>query len=229
MVTGYYLPPDDGSRADLLDHLADTLPKYTERFRLMPDILATRRDDAAAFRYALHGADDAQAYAQHRTAHKNLLRDGGDGSGDWPLPLILSQPEPPAVPPGIIPRLTSFVTWLKSPSDYNDAIGQDLWLVGAKQVIDPTTWKPNPSIQLQGGQPVIGWTKDKATALEILEDRGDGKGFVLLTISSSPPTTDNTPLPPAGTSAVWKYKAIYHRGDDQVGHWSDVLSIALGG
>ena len=91
MVTGYYLPPDDGSRADLLDHLADTLPKYTERFRLMPDILATRRDDAAAFRYALHGADDAQAYAQHRTAHKNLLRDGGDGSGDWPLPLILSQ------------------------------------------------------------------------------------------------------------------------------------------
>jgi hypothetical protein len=229
MATGYYLPPDDSGRADLLDHLADTLPKYTERFKLTPEILGSRRDDAVAFRYALHGSDGAQAYAQHRTAHKNLLRDGGDGTGDWPLPLILTQTEPPAVAPGIIPRLTSFVTWLKSQSDYNDAIGQDLWLVGTKQVIDSTTWKPNPTIQLQGGHPVIGWTKGKATSLEILVDRGDGNGFVLLTISSSPPTTDNTPLPPASTSAVWKYKAIYHLRDDQVGHWSDVVSIAVGG
>jgi len=229
MATGYFLPSDDVGKAGLLEHLADTLPKYTPLFGLTDEMLATRQADALAFRHALHGSDDAQAYAQHRTAHKTLLRDGGNGSGDWPLPLTLAQPDPPAVAPGIIPRLTSFVTWLKTQPGYTEAIGQDLWLVGAKQVVDPTSWKPALSIQLQGGHPVIGWTKAKATSLEILVDRGDGHGFVLLTISVSPPTTDNSPLPALGTSAIWKYKAIYHRGDNQAGDWSDVVSIAAGG
>jgi len=229
MPTGYFLPLDDSGKADLLDHLAVTLPKYTKVFALTAEILATRQADALAFRHALHSADDAQAYAQHRTAHKNLLRDGGDGSGDWPLPLTLAQPDPSAVTPGIVPRLTSFVTWLKAQSTYTEAIGQDLWLVGAKRVIDPSTWKPNLSVQAQGGHPNLGWTKGKATGLEIWVDRGDGKGFVLLTVSVSSPTIDNSPLPAPGTSAVWKYKAIYRRGDNQVGDWSDGVSIAVVG
>jgi hypothetical protein len=229
MPTSYFLPPDDGGKADLLDHLAATLPKYAAIFALTSEMLAQRQADALAFRHALQTADDAQAYAQHRKAYKNLLRDGGDGSGDWPLPLTFSQTDPLAVALGIIPRLTSFVTWLKIQPGYSEAIGQDLWLVGAKQVIDPSTWKPALSMQSQGGHPVIGWTKGKASGVEILVDRGDGQGFVLLTISITPPTTDNSPLPAAGTSAVWKYKAIYHRGDNQVGDWSDVVSVAVGG
>jgi len=229
MPTNYFLPSDDSGKADLLDHLAASLPKYTKLFGLTSDMLAQRQTDALAFRHALHTADEAQAYAQHRTAYKNLLRDGGDGSSNWPLPLTFSQADPSAVTLGIIPRLTGFVTWLKTQPGYTEAIGQDLWLVGAKQVLDPSTWKPALIIQPQGGHPVIGWTKGKASGVEILVDRGDGQGFVLLTISITPPTTDNSPLPAPGTSAVWKYKAIYHRGDKQVGDWSDVVSIAVGG
>jgi hypothetical protein len=33
----------------------------------------------------------------------------------------------------------------------------------------------------------------------------------------------------AGQSALWKYKAIYHQGDDRVGQWSDVVSIPVAG
>jgi hypothetical protein len=229
MPTGYFLPTDDSGKADLLDHLAATLPKYAELFALSAEVISARQADALAFRHAQHCSDDMQAYAQHTTAHKNLLRDGGDGSGDWPLPPTLNQPVPAPVAPGIIPRLTSFVSWLKAQPKYTEAIGQDLWLVGAKQVIDPTTWKPIPAIQTLGGHPVIAWTKGKATALEIWVDRNDGNGFVLLTISTSPPTTDNSPLPAPGASAVWKYKAIYRQRDDQVGQWSDVVSVTVGG
>jgi len=28
---------------------------------------------------------------------------------------------------------------------------------------------------------------------------------------------------------VWKYKAIYRYHDEQVGEWSDVLSVVVGG
>jgi len=33
----------------------------------------------------------------------------------------------------------------------------------------------------------------------------------------------------AGQSALWKYKAICHQGDDRVGQWSDVVSIPVAG
>ena len=32
-----------------------------------------------------------------------------------------------------------------------------------------------------------------------------------------------------GTSAVWKYKAIYSLHDEQFGQWSDVVSVTVGG
>jgi hypothetical protein len=85
------------------------------------------------------------------------------------------------------------------------------------------------SLQNKAGHPVIGWTKGKASALEIWVDRGDGNHFVLLTVSTSPNTTDNTPLPAPGTSALWKYKAIYRIRDEPVGQWSDVVSVTVGG
>jgi len=229
MPTSYFLPSDDGGKADLLDHLAATLPKYADLFTLSAEALAIRQADAFAFRYALHTANDMQAYAQHSTVFKNLLRDGGDGSGDWPLPPTVSQPVPSAVAPGIIPRLTALAAWLKAQPNYTQAIGQDLWLVGSTQVIEPSTWKPTLSIQSQAGHPVIGWTKGKATALEIWIDRNDGNGFVLLTISTAPNTTDNSPLPAPGTSALWKYKAIFRLRDEPVGQWSDGVSVTVGG
>ncbi len=114
---------------------------------------------------------------------------------------------------------------IKTNKNYTAAIGQDLWLIGTHTPIDPTTWKPVLSIQNNAGHPTVIWTKGDATAIEIWVDRGDEAGFVLLTMNTEPNTADGSPLPPNGTSAVWKYKAIYHYHDTQVGQWSDVISM----
>jgi hypothetical protein len=53
--------------------------------------------------------------------------------------------------------------------------------------------------------------------------------FIQLAINTEPNTTDNWPLPPLGTSAMWRYKAIYLLHDEQVGQWSDVISVSVGG
>jgi hypothetical protein len=40
-------------------------------------------------------------------------------------------------------------------------------------------------------------------------DHHNNVGLVLLTIHTEPNTTDDSPLPAPGTSAIWKYNAIY--------------------
>ena len=63
--------------------------------------------------------------------------------------------------------------------------------------------------------------------IEIQVDRGTG--FVFLAVDTVPDYTDTEPMPAAGQSALWKYKAIYRQGDDRVGQWSDVVSIPVAG
>ncbi len=106
---------------------------------------------------------------------------------------------------------------------------------------DQTAWLTNSVIKLPGQATALGLAAAQVTAAgadcgwsawlnlcEIQEDRGDGKGFALLTIDTTPNYTDTTPLP-AGQSAVWKYRAIFHQGDARVGQWSETASIAVAG
>ena len=37
------------------------------------------------------------------------------------------------------------------------------------------------------------------------------------------------PVPLPATPTTWKYKAIYRVKDEQIGNWSDMVSIAVGG
>ncbi len=229
MTTNSFMPNNDGSRADFLEHLSATLPHYAELLNVSTEDLDSLKADTACFRYTLQTMYDMQTYGQHWTAYKKLLRDGGSGNADWPVAPKLAEPIPAAVSPGIIPRLSALAARLKTHKNYTTAIGQDLWIIGTTLTIDPGTWKPILNIQNNAGHPIITWTKGKANALEIWVDRGDGNNFVFLTINTMPNTTDLSPLPASGVSAAWKYKAIYLYHDERVGQWSDVISIAVGG
>jgi len=229
MTINYFMPTTDNGKADMFDHFAAAMPRYAPLLDVSAVDVATLKADADAFRYTLHTQADVLAYGQHWTAYKNALRDGGSGSADWPILLERLNPVPSAVNPGIIPRLTALVAHIKTHKNYTPAIGQDLWLIGSTQVIDSSTWKPILTVQNQASHPIIIWTKGQASSLEIWVDRGDGNNFVLLNINSAPNTTDNSPLPALGASAIWKYKAIYRLHDEQVGQWSDVVSVSVAG
>ncbi len=226
MPTLPFMPHTDDDKADLLEHLAIALPRYADLLGISPQDLAGLNADALCFRYALQALGVVQAYAHAWTSYKNLLRDGDTDNAGWPAMPVLPQPTPPAVESGIIPRLSVLAKHIKNHKNYTPAIGHDLWLIGAEQVIDTSTWKPVLSVYNEAGHPVIAWTKGKAGALEIWTDRSDGNDFVFFTINIEPNSTDMSPLP--ATGAVWKYKAIYRLHDQQVGQWSDVMSVAVG-
>ena len=228
MTTSPYMPKNDDDRADLLEHIVTTLPKYITLLEINAQDFDELQADSAAFRYALQTMGIMQAHSQSWTATKNQLRDGSIGGDSWPVIPTLPQPIAAMVKPGIISRLSALAARIKTHRNYTTAIGYDLWLIGGEQKIDPTSWKPVLSIYLQAGHPVIAWAKGKASALEIWVDRADSNNFVLLAVNTEPNTNDTTPLPPAGSSAVWKYKAIYRLHDQPVGQWSNVISIAVG-
>jgi hypothetical protein len=72
-----------------------------------------------------------------------------------------------------------------------------------------------------------GWggNGDYLDSCEIQVDRGDGKGFVLLTIDTTPNYTDTQPFP--ATPTRWTYRAIYRANDAQVGVWSQTVSVTV--
>jgi hypothetical protein len=167
----------------------------------------------------------AIAFCHVTNSFKNLQRDGGTGTSAYPQAPNLPAPAQ-AVPLGIVPRLSGLIARIKTARNYTDAIGQDLSIVGTTQVIDPASWKPVIDISVTAGHPTIQWPKGTADSIEIWADRGDDKGFHFHTITTDPNYTDTTGGP--ATAALWKYKAIYRLRDEQVGNWSDVISVAVG-
>ncbi|MEI6145905.1 MAG: hypothetical protein D0531_04455 [Methylococcales bacterium] len=226
MTSNAFMPSTDSGKADLLDHVASILVNYASILEVTAEDLASLQADAHAFRYILKSMADMQAYAHHLTEFKNILRDGSAAIVGWTVPPMLIEPTPSAVSSGIIPRLSSLVAHLKSHKNYTSAIGLDLGVIGTSTVVDSSSWKPILNVQIKAGHPIVTWTKGSAAAIEIWVDRGEGAGFSFLTINTEPNTSDNQPLPT--TSAVWKYRAIYRLHDEQVGQWSDVLSITVG-
>lgn len=226
MAKNYYLPRDDSGKAKLLEHLARRLPAYAETLEISAADIASLQADAEAFRHDIASTDSIQANARQWTAYKNLQRDGGVRVN--PRPQVPNLPAPAQdVAPGIVPRLIALVARLKTARQYNEAIGQDLQIIGPEQRVDPDDWKPIIATGSVAGHPVIKWPKGDADAIEIWADRGDGQGFRLATITSSVDYTDTSARPASG--AVWKYKAIYRLRDTQVGQWSGEVSVAVGG
>ena len=147
------------------------------------------------------------------------------------MPTAPALPTPPTSTPfsDIFGFVGPLITRIKKHSNYTEAIGKTLGIIAAiKPAIDTTTLQPLLSIDLQAGHPVISWKSNGTSALEIECDHGTGI-FSLLTIRMSSGYQDNTALPAAGTAVIWKYRAIYHIRDKQVGHWSQVLEISVKG
>lgn len=93
------------------------------------------------------------------------------------------------------------------------------------------TVQPVISATVSGSEVAIKWdwggNSPFLDSCEIQVDRGDGKGFVLLTFDTTPGFIDPTVLPTV--LAKWSYRAIYRVADERVGQWSGTVSIAMGG
>lgn len=205
---------------------------YSAVLSLTPAQVTGQDNDAKYLDYILKCQSIMVQAGQQWTTWKDLTRGGGTppANGAPVLPVLL--PAVPVVAPGIEARFRALIQLIKASPNYNEAIGQALDIEGAQQTApDLTTIQPKIDAIITGNQVNVkwGWGGNAAylDLCEIQVDRGDGKGFGLLTYDSTPNYNDTQPFPAAPTK--WSYKAIYRVGDAQVGIWSLTVNLVVGG
>ena len=159
----------------------------------------------------------------------------GDGSAVQVLPGFASPALPTGGTPvntGALTRLFAVIQTIKSSNAFTETIGEDLGILGSAQSgPDFTTLAPTFKLTVIPTGVNVGWGFGGYAAdldmIELQVDRGDGKGYVPLAFDTTPGYLDTFPRP--ATLTKWKYKGIYRVNDQQVGLWSNEVTITVGG
>lgn len=224
-----YVKVKDLEFVSQLDNFNDKLPSYQATFGLTAGEVTAADADRQYMAFVAIVNNQAGTFSEDWTKFKDLARKGKGGTviGPFPVPPALTTP-PATVLPNIEKRFRDLAQRMKKHASYTTAIGEDLQIEAPDEVTDPNTAKPAIKLRLTGGQVEVMWTKLSMQAIEIHVSRNGG-AFEFLTIDTFPHYTDTAPMPPAGQSQIWKYKAIYRLNDARVGQWSDEVSITVMG
>jgi hypothetical protein len=228
-----YYPGSLGAQLVWLAKFINRLPDNAAALGLTPAQVAAILADCLWLLYVLQTW--LPAVRSFNLAGTNAVTAAQTGEGADPQVLpVFTPPVLPAkvaaVLPGALLRLFAAIQLIKDSGKCTDTIAADLGIVGTAQPgPDYTTIQPVIEAYIQGAQVFIkwGWGGFSAflDACEIWVDRGDGKGFVFLTIDPTPGYTDTQPFPAA--SVKWTYKATYRLDDKQVGLWSQTTSVTV--
>jgi hypothetical protein len=226
-----YVKHNASQFADQMDRMKLRLPSYSTKYGTATGIVSQQLKDAVWWRYFFTKHEAVPDYGKAwTTLAKHKLSGTGTTATIWPLGQDVSAP-PPDVLDGIVPRYRDLVQSIKGQKlIYLLDDGIDMGFEPPVTTIDPTVAMPVLKIVLiGGGHPYITYVRGIYQGIEILVDRGDGKGMVALFSPTNPYYTDNTTLPAVNVSALWKYQAIYLLNDARVGSWCDIVQVTVHG
>ena len=226
----FYLPKGDPGKAMWLKHFASKIPAYATALDITPTEQTSIENDSAMYDYIVTTVHPAyKSKVQDITTFKNILRDGPLGTPTPPVPAALTLPATPtAVEPGIFKHVTKFVQRLKNHPNYTENMGEDLGIIGREMSFNKSGLKPILKGVLDANIPKIIWKKGPfVDSIDLYVDRQLNNNYEYLTNDSIPDYIDAYPIPPDVTSVVYRYKGIYRIGDEQVGQFSDPITITV--
>ena len=225
-----YLPQGDTLKVTWLKQFASKTPVYATVLDITAGEQTSLDDDANMFEYIVITMHPAyKTKVQDITSFKNIMRDGPLGTPTPPVPVAPTLPAAPtAVEPGIFKRVAKFVQRLKSHPNYTENIGEDLGIIGGEMTFEPSELKPELKGDLDANRPKIVWKKGPfVDSIDLYVDRELNDNYVYLTNDSEPDYVDTYQMPPDVASVVYRYKGIYRIGDEQVGQYSDPITITV--
>ncbi len=232
MSTQYFLPGNDDERHTWGLNFSAKLPLYAAKYGISKEEVVAVEAGLAWFGAILAYQKAFVTFGNNITAYKLALRNGL-AKGATLSPLSIPAPKlPDGEPaPGVFELVTSIAGRIKNTRGYAEADGKDLGIIGA-EIVPPDYNTLTPALKVtkgNGGHPELKWGKQQMPQLEICVDRGEGKGWETVVTSNQAHFLDQHPLPAAGSSAVWRYKAIYKLKDVQTGQWCEPVSISVMG
>ncbi len=123
-------------------------------------------------------------------------------------------------------RVRNLAQRVKRHPGYTEAIGQQLGIIGPEDSTDLNNAKPTLTGRVLGNSEVeIAFNKSVSSGVSIYGQRGAETGWTWLARDTQSPYVDNRPLLVATQPENRRYRARYLVGDDEVGLWSDDLSV----
>lgn len=225
---GNYLERSDASLAIQISNFANKIDTYAGLFGFTPVETLSIRYDALFFSWTVNNLEKIDTYKKNWTAMKTMTLKGEGAAATLVPPPPTLDIQPAAVPPGVLKRFTTMVNRVKAHQFYTAAIGQNLGIEAPEAPAMVTSdAKPTLKTTLTGDKVIVQWQKGNFSS--VLLEKDSGSGFAVLDKDFVPDYLDNAPLPPAGQTAIWKYRAIYLLKDEKVGQWSDEVSITITG
>ncbi len=216
----------DHLRLEWLLNFYNKLTELKEFLDISDEELNSIRNDLKMYHFSLKRIE----FAKRQFRRNNLVKDYyayGEKIEEQETLSDLDEIEVPQnVKPGIFKRISEYVEHLKNTPQFCRQIDQSLALYRFKVLFDiSVTLEPQLQIFLDGGRPLIRLMNPKADSLDLFVDRKDGRGFVFLANHTLKDFIDTHPIPPSSSMVVWQYIAIFKIGEDQVGNFSDPISI----
>ena len=227
MAKQFYLPLTEEAKVTWLNNLASKLPNHSATLGISTETVTSVQKDAAMFSYMINLVNSFKAGLSERVSYKDIIKNAPEGTAVGPVPVFNHIAPPTVVPAGIFIRVRRLVKNIKSNPNYNESIGNDLGIIGAETDEAILEMKPVLKVKLSAGKPEIIWKKGNADSIDLYVDRGDGKSYVYLANDSAPNYTDTAILSNGANVSEWKYKGIYRIKDEQVGQFSDEISVVV--
>ena len=226
MKRQYYYPKTWGALLPFLQNLSAKAPHYVAQLNVTPAELEFLTRMSAACAALVNFQHQAKNFAEDWTRLRDQCFDGATTAPPPAWPAWNGPATPPvALESGCNIKLRALLHRWKTAAGYNDAIGENLGLVGPVIAVDAVGAQPELRVKLVAGRPEISASLEHFDAVELEVDRGEG--FALLDVSTGPPVRDAHPLPAAGTSAVWTYRGILRAKNTRVGQWSPVVVVPV--
>ncbi len=231
------IPKSDIAFAAQLRTFQQNIGQHAASLGVTPEQVAAQSADADYYSYVVYGQQGVLSHAKACTVLRKTVRKGDSTNTDpdaKPESHALTPTLLAAVPPvayGIEGRFRRLVRQVKASVNYTVAIGVVLGIEAKSHTTpDLAAVQPKLTATIQSDHVKLGWDWQGQRAfldLCVIEvDRGEGRGFVPLVISTRPGSKDKAPFPAA--PARWQYRAIYQVGDKFVGQWSRVASVLVG-
>jgi hypothetical protein len=225
----YFVAQNDKSFSIQLTAFAAALPAYATLLGFSTDELKETTTDAAYMNWVVNCRDMVDNFELEWSKFSKAVRKASlESTNVLTPPTLPTLPAMPAlVQPGIQDRFTQKAAKAKSNINCTTAIQEKLGIAALHTTAEHLT--PDLKIKYSAGYPEISFHRFEHQAINLYKDKGDGQGYgkPFKTLMKSPFT--DTELPAVGTSAVFKYKAVYIDNNIEVGNFSAEQSVLVTG
>ena len=208
----------------------DFYPNYYKTFNIEPKKISDLGKGVTVFEFVVGNQDDVHQFSLICTSYKIIVRNGDRTKFINPMPVFGAYPEvmPELCKGGVEGLFREIAQECVATGLLTQPIAIALGLFQFTPIFDLTLGKANlTSKNAVEGHPRLHCTLGEYDAYEIWKDIGEG--FLRHDVSSTSDYVDKSPLPEAGSTVIWIYKAIYRYKNEPIGNWSESVAVIVKG